>query len=38
MVTRWQLVLAIVAGLLMLALIIALAFVPDSTHVYGISL
>jgi hypothetical protein len=36
MVQPWQLTLAIVAGLLMLALIFGMAFIPDNTLDWGI--
>lgn len=36
MVQPWQFALALVAGLLMLALIFGMAFVPDDTKDWGI--
>jgi hypothetical protein len=38
MVQPWHLALAIIAGLLMLALIFGMAFVPDDTKDWGINL
>jgi hypothetical protein len=38
MVQPWQLALAIIAGLLMLAFIFGMAFVPDDTKDWGINL
>lgn len=32
MVTPFKLLLAVIAGLLMLALILGMAFIPDDTH------
>ena len=38
MVQPWQLTLAIICGLLMLALILGMAFIPDNTKDFGINL
>lgn len=38
MVQPWQFALALIAGLLMLAFILGMAFVPDNTKDWGIDL
>lgn len=34
MVQPWQLLLAILAGLVMLGIVLSMAIIPDNTHVY----
>ncbi len=38
MVQPWQFALALIAGVLMLAFILGMAFVPDNTKDWGINL
>ena len=38
MVQPWQLALALIAGLAMLAIIFGMAFIPDNTKDFGINL
>ena len=38
MVQRWQLALAVICALLMLAVILAFAFIPDNTKDFGLNL
>ena len=38
MVQPWQLALAVICGLLMLAVIFSMAFIPDNTKDFGINL
>lgn len=35
MVRPWQLMLAVIVGILMLAFILGMAFIPDDTHQWG---